>query len=98
MSSVTCCDFNDFIKAMADENRQGILALLKQGEMSVNELVEHFSITQPTISHHLAVLRRTNLVMIRHEGKNIYYRANKSCVVECCAEILKRYNISFQWY
>jgi hypothetical protein len=37
-------------------------------------------------------------VMIRHEGKNIYYRINKSCVVECCAEILKRYNISFQWY
>ena len=53
MSGVTCCDFDDFVKAMADETRQRILALLQRGEMSVTELNEHFRLTQPTVSHHL---------------------------------------------
>lgn len=89
MNGVTCCDFNDFVRAMADENRQRILALLQQGEMSVSELVAHFSVTQPTISHHLAILRRARLVTVRRCGKQIYYKANPDCVVECCHEILR---------
>ena len=89
MSGLTCCDFNDFAKAIADENRQRILALLQHGEMSVSELVEHFSVTQPTISHHLAILRRARLVSVRRCGKRIYYTANQDCVAECCHEILR---------
>jgi DNA-binding transcriptional ArsR family regulator len=61
MTEPRCCDFDDFVKAMADETRQRILALLQTGEMSVSELNEHFTTTQPTLSHHLAVLRRANL-------------------------------------
>src|SRR3972149_5921733 len=94
MSGVTCCDFDDFVKAMADETRQRILALLREREMSVGELTEHFTVTQPTISHHLALLRRANLVVARHEGRQTFYRANPVCVVECCQEILSRFNPS----
>lgn len=93
MSAETCCDFNDFVKAIADETRQRILTLLQSGEMSVNELTAHFAVTQPTISHHLGLLRRANLVLTRREGKQIFYRANPSCVTECCGEILSRYNL-----
>jgi len=93
MSAVTCCDFDDFLRAMADETRQRILALLREREMSVSELTEHFYVTQPTISHHLALLRRANLVVARHEGRQTFYRANPACVVECCGEILSRFNI-----
>ena len=93
MSSLTCCDFDDFIKAMADETRQRILTLLREREMSVTELKEHFAVTQPTISHHLAILRRAKLVGLRHEGRQTFYRANPACVVECCGEILARFNI-----
>jgi DNA-binding transcriptional ArsR family regulator len=82
---VTCCDFNDFMKAMADENRQRILTLLQPGEMSVNELAARFAVTQPAISHHLGLLQRANLVLVRREGKHIYYRANPACVAECCS-------------
>lgn len=96
MSSVRCCDFNDFVKAMADQNRQRILALLQQGEMSVSELVGSFSVTQPTISHHLALLRRANLVLSRVEGRSVYYRTNPNCVAECCGEILNRFKIPFK--
>ncbi len=93
MSGVTCCNFDDFVKAMADETRQRILALLQAGEMSVSELNEHFVTTQPTLSHHLAILRRVNLVTARHEGRQTFYRANPNCVSECCVELLRQFKI-----
>jgi len=93
MTELHCCDFDDFVKAMADETRQRILTLLQTGEMSVSELKECFTVTQPTISHHLALLRRANLVIARHDGRQTFYRANPACVAECCGEILKRFKI-----
>jgi DNA-binding transcriptional ArsR family regulator len=93
MTETRCCDFDDFAKAMADETRQRILTLLQTGEMSVGELTEHFAVAQPTISHHLAVLRRAQLVSARHEGRQTFYHANPNCVVECCVEILGRFKI-----
>ena len=93
MTEPRCCDFDDFVKAMADETRQRILTLLQAGEMSVSELNEYFTTTQPTLSHHLAVLRATQLVVARHEGRQTFYRANPNCVVECCGEILRRFKI-----
>lgn len=94
MSGVTCCDFDVFVKAMADETRERILVLLRNREMSVNELTEHCALTQPTISHHLARLRRANLVTAHHDGRQTFYRAIPACVAECCQEILLRFNPS----
>ena len=93
MNRVTCCDFNDFVKAMADETRQRILSLLQAGEMNESDIVSGMGLTQPTISHHLALLRRANLVSARREGKYVFYRANPACVAECCGEILNRFKI-----
>ena len=93
MTEQHCCSFDDFTKAMADETRQRILTLLQAGEMSVSELHEHFTTTQPTLSHHLTILRRTNLVSARHAGRQTFYRANPTCVSECCVEILRRLEI-----
>lgn len=93
MSGATCCDFNDFAKAMADETRQRILSLLQAGEMNESDIVARMDFTQPTISHHLSLLRRANLVTARREGKYVFYRANTDCVTECCGEILSRFNI-----
>ena len=93
MGRAKCCDFNDFAKAMADETRQHILSLLQQGEMNEGDIVTQFNLTQPTISHHLTLLRRANLVLARQEGKYVFYRANPACVTECCGEILSRFNI-----
>lgn len=93
MSRVSCCDFNDFVKAMADETRHRILLLLQAGEMNESEIVARMDLTQPTVSHHLSLLRRANLVSARREGKYVFYRANPACVTECCGEILKRFKI-----
>jgi ArsR family transcriptional regulator len=93
MSGLTCCDLHDFVKAIADETRQRILTLLREREMSVSELNEHFAITQPTLSHHLAILHRVNLVVLRYEGRQTFYRINSACGLEGCREILVRFNI-----
>lgn len=91
MNQSTCCDFDEFLRALAGETRQQILQLLQSGEMSVSDLCDHFDQRQPTISHHLAVLRQANLVTTRQEGKWVFYRANQECVAECCQEITRRF-------
>jgi DNA-binding transcriptional ArsR family regulator len=48
--------------ALADPTRRAILARLSQGEATVNELVEPFDLSQPTVSQHLKVLERAGLV------------------------------------
>ncbi len=63
-------------KAMADVNRRKILTLLKDKEMSVNELLKNFDITQATLSSHLSVLRKAKLVENRILGKQRIYRLN----------------------
>lgn len=63
-------------KAMADINRRKILTLLKNGEMSVNELLKNFEITQATLSNHLSILRKAKLVENRILGKQRIYRLN----------------------
>jgi ArsR family transcriptional regulator len=94
--NVACCDFDDFVKAIADETRQRILSLLQAGELNESDIVEHIHLTQPTISHHLAILRRANLVLVQREGKCVFYRSNPACVSECCSEILTSFNIRRQ--
>ena len=63
-------------KAMADANRRRILTLLRNGEMSVNELLKNFEITQATLSNHLSILRKAKLVESRILGKQRIYRLN----------------------
>lgn len=82
---MTNFDMVAFCKALSDENRQRILQILQdEGEMCVNDLVERFNVSQPTVSHHLQFLRQVNLVLSRREGKQVYYRANQGNITECC--------------
>jgi len=86
--SITCVQF---CKALSDETRQSILEMLQQGEMSVGEIVEAFKISQPTISHHLNVLKNVGLVTSRKEGKQIFYSINQENVEECCGRMVGKF-------
>ncbi|MCC6300982.1 MAG: winged helix-turn-helix transcriptional regulator, partial [Anaerolineales bacterium] len=66
-----------FAKAIADETRQNILKLVCCKRLSVGEIVEKIGYSQPTISHHLAILRDAGLVDIRAEGKQTFYSLNQ---------------------
>jgi DNA-binding transcriptional ArsR family regulator len=50
-------------KALSDKNRRKILALLKEKDRSVNEILQYFTITQASLSHHLDILKRAELVI-----------------------------------
>ncbi len=60
-------------KALGDQNRLEIILLLTEGEMCACELLKRFSITQPTLSHHMKILAQASLVHVRKEGKWSYY-------------------------
>ena len=79
----------EFAKALADDTRQKIMAFCCCQERSVSEIVEHAGVAQPTVSHHLAVLRDAGLVSIRHEGKQTFYTLNQDRVVSCCGQIME---------
>jgi len=85
-------DCVDFCKALADETRQAILQMLLQGEKCVTDLVESFSMSQPTISHHLNILKGVGLVSSRKEGKRVYYRINQENVTECCGMLVAKFS------
>lgn len=63
-------------KALADPMRRRILELLRDGDLTAGELAEHFDISKPSLSHHLATLRSAGLVSDEHRGQNIVYSLN----------------------
>ena len=80
-----------FAKALADETRQRIMSLCCCGWLSVNEIVEKMRVTQPTVSHHLAVLREAGLVRAREQGKQTFYSLNQERVVMCCGKLMLKF-------
>ena len=82
----------DFCKALADPTRQKILEILLEKERTVSEIVSSFNLTQPTVSHHLDILSRFNLLTSRKEGKQVYYAINHDNVVECCGQLMAKFD------
>src|SRR6266542_18489 len=77
-----------FAKAIADETRQKIMSECCCCWLAVNEIVEKVGFTQPTISHHLAILRDAGLAGIREEGKQALYTLNHERVAVACGQIM----------
>ena len=67
---------NQLFKALSDPTRRRILDLLKDGEMTPGELHPHFDISKPSLSHHLNLLKQAEVVVVRRDGKQLYYRLN----------------------
>jgi DNA-binding transcriptional ArsR family regulator len=84
-----------FAKAIADETRQKIMSECCCCWLSVNEIVEKLNvsqrISQPTVSHHLAILRDAGLVNIREEGKQTFYALNQERIVTCCGQLMIKF-------
>jgi ArsR family transcriptional regulator len=82
-------DSLQFAKALADETRQQIMGRLCCAWVNVNELVEDLgNVSQPTVSHHLRVLREAGLVYTRRDGKQVYYSLNQDAIAVCCGQLL----------
>jgi ArsR family transcriptional regulator len=81
----------EFAKALADETRQKIMKLCCCKWLSVNEIVQQLSVTQPTVSHHLAILREAGLVQVREQGKQTFYMLNQESLANCCGKLVLKF-------
>lgn len=81
----------DFAKALADDTRQQIMRLCCCEWISVNDIVARTNVAQPTVSHHLAVLRNAGLVEVRHEGRQKFYTLKQDAVIVCCGQIMNTF-------
>ena len=89
---MTATDMVLFAKALADETRQKIMNLCCCEWRSVNEIVEQLGqVTQPTVSHHLAILREAGLVDVRQEGKQSFYTLNQQKMALCCGQLMIKF-------
>jgi DNA-binding transcriptional ArsR family regulator len=81
----------EFSKAIADSTRQKIMGLVCCKWLSVNEVVAKLDVSQPTVSHHLAILREAGLVDVREEGKQTFYSLNQERVSYCCGQLMVKF-------
>lgn len=74
--------YASWFKALADPTRIRILNLLAQSEepVCVCDITDHFPLGQPTISHHLKVLRDVRFVEAERRGTFMHYRVNRACL------------------
>ena len=63
----------EFVKALAHESRLRLLGLLASREHSVQQLASSLSLKEPTVSHHLALLREAGLISLRQDGNTHWY-------------------------
>jgi ArsR family transcriptional regulator len=80
-----------FAKAISDDTRQKIMSECCCCWLSVNEIVEKMEVSQPTVSHHLAILREAGLVNVREEGKQTFYTLNQERVAYCCGQLMVKF-------
>jgi ArsR family transcriptional regulator len=80
-----------FAKAISDDTRQKIMSECCCCTLSVNDIVEKIGLSQPTISHHLAILRDAGLVTIREEGKQTFYTLNQERIAYCCGQLMVKF-------
>lgn len=71
---------NISFKALADPTRRQILQLLRQKNLTAGEIAEHFSISKPSISHHLNILKQADFIQDERQGQKIMYYLNTSVV------------------
>ena len=70
--------FTNTFKALSHPVRRAILDLLKMGSLSAGEIAEHFELTGATISHHLNILKKADLILETRQKNYIYYELNTS--------------------
>ena len=67
---------NNLLHALSDPTRRSILDMLKKKDLTAGEIANAFDISKPSISHHLDILKRANLVVAEKQGQFIIYSIN----------------------
>ena len=73
---------DEFFQALSNPYRREIIKLLRWKNLSAGEIVAQFDIAQPTISRHLDVLKKAEIVTSERKGNQIIYSLNLSAMQE----------------
>jgi len=79
---------NSLFKALNDETRRQIIDLLKEKDMNAGEIAEQFNISKPSISHHLDILKRADLITGIKNGQFVEYSLNTTILEDLLNWIL----------
>jgi DNA-binding transcriptional ArsR family regulator len=85
-----------FFRAVSDSTRQRILQLLVNGELCVSDIAKHFDMAQPSISHHLDMLKRAGLVTSQKRGREVYYSLNRGPFCDRCGPFFRQFGLRLE--
>jgi ArsR family transcriptional regulator len=80
---------NTLFKALGDETRREILAMLRERDMNAGEIADAFNISKPSISHHLDLLKQAGLVTSERDGQFIRYSLNTTVLDEALSWVMQ---------
>ena len=80
---------NDVFKALSDPTRREILDRLKEKDLTAGEIADYFSISKPSISHHLTILKIAGLITQEKKGQFMYYSLNTTVLQDIYSWLLK---------
>lgn len=79
---------NSIFKALNDETRRSIIELLKDKDMNAGEIAGEFNISKPSISHHLDILKRADLITSEKKGQFVEYSLNTTILEDLLSWII----------
>jgi DNA-binding transcriptional ArsR family regulator len=79
---------NAIFKALNDETRREILELLKEKDLTAGDIAASFDISKPSISHHLDILKRADLIASEKKGQFVIYSINTTIMEDVLQWIL----------
>lgn len=83
---------DDIFKALRDPTRRQILQLLRNGTLTAGAIAQEFSMSKPSISHHLDILKRADLVAVERKGQFLHYTLNTTVVEDLLRWVLDLQN------
>jgi DNA-binding transcriptional ArsR family regulator len=75
-------------RALADPTRRQILQALKEKDLRAGEIVEIFTISAPSVSRHLSILKAADLISERRDGNSIIYHLHAEKLAVCLSDFI----------
>ena len=85
---------NSLFKALNDDTRRQIIELLKDTDLNAGQIAAHFDMSKPSISHHLDILKRAELISSEKKGQFVNYSLNTTILEDLISWILTLKNKS----
>ena len=76
-------------RLLGDQNRLRIVLLLSDSPRNVGELCKELKLPQPTVSHHLGLLRMSRMIVGRRNGKQVIYSVNTTALEDLGRRFIK---------